>query len=248
LAIRTSNLGLQSRLSSEANIEITRREITRRYFSATTPMVFGWSISSKTKTTAKSARLTNDSFAPVRMLSEKMARGRMLAITHMPIQSLSEREQENQMTKMSSIQKLCILLPLAMMSVAASAVTPVNDAAVVIECPAEIPSQSLSLPVAPAGWTSSIRGPLRLNGVDITSGPPVQKATLLPEIEGQGKKAIRKWTQLKAHRNFGIWIACRYGRSENFVLEKQVVGDVDECKASDKTDGEGQFSLTITCK
>jgi hypothetical protein len=128
----------------------------------------------------------------------------------------------------------------------AHATAPVQ--ALQIVCPNDLSLQSTPLHGVPDGRTSYARGKLMLNGADVTSGPPTENATLLPEIVGVGKAAVRKWRHLQEQKDHGIWVACRYGRSENFILSKQVEGEVSECTGQDHTDTLGQHTITITCK
>jgi hypothetical protein len=146
------------------------------------------------------------------------------------------------------LRRFSVVLMVAATSITIPADATTPPKGIEILCPQEAKLQSLAVPVAPDGWTPLFNGTLMLNGVDLTSGSPAEKATLIPEIEGRGKSAIRKWRGLQAHSEYGVWVACRYGRSENAVLGRRIGVAVSECSAIDKTDGNGQLSISLKCQ
>jgi hypothetical protein len=119
-----------------------------------------------------------------------------------------------------------------------------------IDCPAEIPQQSLSPPKSPQGWTSSTRGGLMLHAVDLSYGPPSDMAFLKPEVvAGRGKKFHYKWTELQADGAAGsIWVACSYGRSDNVILGRRLDDKTSECTAADTQDKQGRYVIEVSCK
>lgn len=118
-----------------------------------------------------------------------------------------------------------------------------------VECPAEIPQQSLPLAKAPEGWTSSTRGPLVLNAVDLSYGPPAEMAFLKPQVvSARGKKPVYRWTELMAtSANGGVWVACNYGRSDHTILGKRLDDKVAECTATDTEDRRGRLVIVVEC-
>lgn len=118
-----------------------------------------------------------------------------------------------------------------------------------IECPAEIPQESLPPAKAPEGWSSSTRGSLVLHAVDLSYGPPSEMAFLKPQVvRPVGKKAIYKWTELMAtSATGGVWVACSYGRSDHIILGKRLDDKVSECTATDTEDKQGRLVIVVQC-
>jgi hypothetical protein len=118
-----------------------------------------------------------------------------------------------------------------------------------IECPAEIPQESLPLARAPEGWSSSTRGGLVLQAVDLSYGPPSEMAFLKPQVvTARGKKSIYKWTELEVTSATGsVWVACNYGRSGNVILGKRLDDKVSECTSTDTEDKQGRYVIVVRC-
>lgn len=118
-----------------------------------------------------------------------------------------------------------------------------------IECPAEIPQESLPLAKAPQGWASSTRGSLALHAVDLSYGPPSEMAFLKPElVQVRGKRPFYKWTELLANSaTGGVWVACNYGRSDHTILGKRLDDRVSECIATDTEDKQGRHVIVVQC-
>lgn len=118
-----------------------------------------------------------------------------------------------------------------------------------VECPAEIPQQSLPLAKAPEGWIASTRGSLMLHAVDLSYGSPGEMAFLKPQIvKVNGRKSRYKWTELKVTKaSGGVWIACNYGRSDHTILGKRLDDKVSECTASDSEDKQGRLIIVVQC-
>lgn len=118
-----------------------------------------------------------------------------------------------------------------------------------VECPAEIPKESLPLAKAPEGWTSSARGSLTLHAVDLSYGPPAEMAFLKPQVvPSRGKKSVYKWTELMANSaTGGVWVACNYGRSDHTILGKRLDDNVSACTATDTEDQQGRFIIVVQC-
>lgn len=119
-----------------------------------------------------------------------------------------------------------------------------------IECPAEMPEESLTYTVAPAGWTPLVRSPMRLHAIDIMDGPPSQKGFLKPDfVTSRGGKSVDKWINLDVGRiPGGTWIACNYGSSDNLILAKRLDDKVSECSATYLKDAQGGTAIDIRCK
>lgn len=118
-----------------------------------------------------------------------------------------------------------------------------------VECPANIPQESLPPAKAPAGWTASTRGSLALHAVDLTYGPPAEMAFLKPQVvTAKGKKSVYKWSELKVTSATGsVWVACNYGRSDHTILGKRLDDKVSECTAMDSEDKQGRFIIVLQC-
>lgn len=118
-----------------------------------------------------------------------------------------------------------------------------------VECPAEIPQESIPLVKAPEGWTSSTRGSLTLHAVDLSYGPPAEMAFLKPQVvTARGKKSVDKWRELMAtSANGGVWVACNYGRSDHVILGKRLDDKVSECTATDTEDKQGRLVIVVQC-
>jgi hypothetical protein len=118
-----------------------------------------------------------------------------------------------------------------------------------VECPAEIPQESLPLAEAPAGWTASTRGSLMLHAVDLSYGPPGEMAFLTPRVVTvRGKKSVYKWTGLQVSSATGsVWVACNYGRSDHTILGKRLDDTVSGCTATDSEDKQGRLIFVVQC-
>lgn len=101
-----------------------------------------------------------------------------------------------------------------------------------VSCPPEI-SQKVTVS-APEGWEvfGSEEGSA-LDRVGFFSGPPAERACLVPDKTVSGKREVRdEWLFTAASE--GIWVACFYTGSPSF-LAKQLPPSVKRCKVRYKT-------------
>lgn len=119
-----------------------------------------------------------------------------------------------------------------------------------IDCPAEIPQESLPLARAPAGWTSSVRSSVALHAIDLSDGPPSAMTFLKPDYATSHGNNIytEKWIDLSPERApDGTWIACSYGDSNNVILGKRLDDKVSECIAKYTKNKYGSNNIEVSC-
>lgn len=113
-----------------------------------------------------------------------------------------------------------------------------------IECPAEIPQDSVSVANPPAGWTPYVRTGLRLSAAEPMFGPPSEKGFLKPS-SSTAKRDV--WNELEGIVEGGKWIACRYGERGEVILSKRISDSVSACTVVAKKDKLGVNHPEVTC-
>lgn len=124
-------------------------------------------------------------------------------------------------------------------TLAASADTPHR-----IECPAEIPQDSVSIINPPAGWTPYARTSLRLSSAEPMFGPPSEKGFIKPT---SSTASLDVWDELEGTVDGGKWIACRYGERGEVLLSKRIADSTSACTVISKRDKHGLNHPEVAC-
>ncbi|MYN10438.1 STY0301 family protein [Pseudoduganella aquatica] len=113
-----------------------------------------------------------------------------------------------------------------------------------IECPPEIPQDSVSITNPPTGWTPFARTSLRLSYAEPMFGPPAAKGFLKPS---RSTASGDVWEELEGMIEGGKWIACRYGERGEVILAKRIADNTLACTVVSKKDKQGVKRLEISC-
>jgi hypothetical protein len=132
----------------------------------------------------------------------------------------------------------CALLPVA------------RAAPVKIECPADIPRQSLEVTHPPPGWTPFVpfeyKRNIPLTWAGVMLGPPSKMYVQKPD---GGPERAMVWRDLRPEK-LGNWMACFYGENnqQDFVLSQRLDDSIRECAATPTKDARGRYQLDIVCR
>lgn len=140
-----------------------------------------------------------------------------------------------------------LLFAAPLVSASAPAAKPAENR---IECPAELPEDTMKIITAPDGWTPSIRSGLLLHSVDISDGPPAERAFLKPDTSRRhGTNFSEKWIELNTARtSHGAWIACNYGDSNSATLGRRLSDTVTQCTVTYGKDPQRGTTIDVNCK
>ncbi len=116
----------------------------------------------------------------------------------------------------------------------------------VVVCPPNIAGENLRVLHAPQGWSSAVTETgVVLNGASLMSGPPADRATLLPTTKGASNEDV--WTDMRPIPE-GWWMACSYGANQEFTLSRRLPDDTKECRIRYTRDKLKRLQLNIRCK
>ena len=116
-----------------------------------------------------------------------------------------------------------------------------------IECPPTVSEQDVALH-APAGWTAFVPSALRLHSAAPMSGPPSDKADLVPtSVQKRRNGSTERW-ELGAPLPGGTWMSCGYGLGNEVVLSRRIADDTSECTVAYTKNRYGSMDLDIRCK
>ena len=104
----------------------------------------------------------------------------------------------------------------------------------VIDCPTEVPAQSIKLVDIPSGFTGHIPGPIFLTGAGLMYGPPARLATSVPPISKITRgKEVARWNDLADVED--KWMACYYGGQE-VILSRPIDSRAHSCSVVSTVD------------
>jgi hypothetical protein len=115
-----------------------------------------------------------------------------------------------------------------------------------IECPKEIPEQSIQLMGTVNGWKPYKSFPLKLNSAAPTAGPPEQKADLADFSTRRTKSATIDTYDLSLPHPGGVWMKCGYGAFNEITLHKQLNDAITQCMITQKS--ASPSDIEISCK
>jgi hypothetical protein len=120
-----------------------------------------------------------------------------------------------------------------------------------IECPTEIPQQSIRLSDTAHGWTSYVATPLYLHSAGAAGAAPEKLATLVGNTHGRPSKTgeWRTIYTLEGPYPEGKWMECGYGESNQIILSKRLDEGTRECTVTyQRGEKAGQNNLRIICE
>lgn len=109
-----------------------------------------------------------------------------------------------------------------------------------IECPRNLPSDTVAMRPRPDGWTQAAPAGYPLDERGVLTGAPDEQAYLIPDRPGE-KRHSEKWSFYTPH---GIehWVYCKYGP---VLLARRIPPDVKECTA---TEGKTSRVTVFQCR
>lgn len=122
-------------------------------------------------------------------------------------------------------------------------------AAASIECPTEIPRQSVRLEQVPPGWQFYADSPLYLHSAAPMLGPPAMRAHLVPDSERHKSGEWGKTYDLEGGSSEGKWVQCAYGVHGEITLSKRIDDATRACTVTyRKGEKAGQNHIDVQCE
>lgn len=114
-------------------------------------------------------------------------------------------------------------------------------------CPAELAPTAISVSQPPSGWTGFIPTKIFLNAVGISTGPLVNRATLIGDYRKLPHGVFTVSFSLKGLEHYDRWVLCQYGLGNEIVIARLLREPVAECVATYTPDKFGGKTIKFDC-